>query len=70
MSNRIFLDSSILIEYRKGIKVALLDQLIQHSNDLDLCMSETVSSEYLFHLLALFGQKSPLALKESKTIGK
>ncbi|MEM1326525.1 MAG: PIN domain-containing protein [Bacteroidota bacterium] len=70
MSNRIFLDSSILVEYRKGTKTALLDRLLQHVGKLELCISETVSSEYLFHLLALFGQKSPLTLKESKSIGK
>lgn len=70
MNSSIFLDSSILVEYRKGTKTELLDQLLQHSKQLDLCISETVSSEYLFHLLALFGQKSPLTLKMNKSIGE
>jgi hypothetical protein len=59
-----------LIEYRKGTRTALLDALLQHSDQLDLCISEIVSSEYLFHLLALFGQKSPLSIKENKAIQK
>ncbi|MEM9888514.1 MAG: PIN domain-containing protein [Bacteroidota bacterium] len=70
MSNKVFLDSSILVEYRKGTNTELLDALLRHSDEIELCISETVSSEYLFHLLALFGQKSPLTLKENKAIGK
>lgn len=68
MSNKVFLDSSILIEYRKGVKTELLDLLLDKAN-LRLFISQTVASEYLFYLLAIFGGKAPLTLKVNQEIG-
>jgi len=51
----LFLDSSILIEYERGNKTDLLDYL-GRSGTHWLFVSETVLSEYTFHLLA-FGAK-------------
>lgn len=68
MSNKVFLDSSMLIEYRKGAKTELLDCLLDEAN-LELLISQTVASEYLFYLLAIFGGKAPLTLKVTQEIG-
>ncbi|MDX1939088.1 MAG: PIN domain-containing protein [Saprospiraceae bacterium] len=67
MNNKVFLDSSILIEYRKGTKTDLLDGLLD-SRKCELYISQTVTSEYLYYLIAIFGGKSPLALKTSNEI--
>ena len=67
MSNKILLDSSILIEYIKGTKTELLDQLML--NDFELQYNSIVASEFIFHFLAQAGNKSPLALKEGNAIG-
>ncbi|AEE49203.1 PIN domain-containing protein [Haliscomenobacter hydrossis] len=69
MSNKVFLDSSILIEYRKGSKTELLDCLLDDAN-YELFISQAVASEYLYHLLAILEGKSPLALKSSGVIGQ
>ena len=68
MSNRIFVDSSILVEYSKNTKTELLEYLISHISDFELCISETVLSEYTFHFLAKCGDKSPLTLKRDVAI--
>ena len=68
MSNRIFVDSSILVEYSKSTKTELLEYLISHTSDFELCISETVLSEYTFHFLAKCGDKSPLTLKRDVAI--
>jgi len=67
MSNEVFVDSSILIEYRKGNKTEILEALLVHRG-IDLYINQSVVSEYLFHHLALFGGKSPLAIKEKDLI--
>ena len=67
MSNsRIFIDSSILIEYIKGNRTQLLDDLLD--SDYELVINSIVVSEFLFHNLAIFGGKSPLALKEANLV--
>lgn len=58
---RIFLDTSILAEYKKGTKTELLDELIQRQYQ--LCYNQIVLSEYLFVTLAHYGQKSLRTLK-------
>ncbi|MCO5249373.1 MAG: PIN domain-containing protein [Chitinophagales bacterium] len=65
--NKVFLDSSILIEYLKGNKVELLRELLA-SPYIDLYISDTVCSEVLFYYLAIKAEKSPLAIKESHQI--
>lgn len=62
MSNRIFLDSSVLIEYRKGNNIEFFEDLVS-SSEWKPCISQIVVSEYLFHHLAVFGGKAPLSIK-------
>lgn len=69
MSNSIFLDSSLLIEYIKGAQRELMDILLRDSR-INLTISQTITSEYLFYHLAEHGQKSPRTLKESRSISK
>ncbi|GAB4247160.1 MAG: type II toxin-antitoxin system VapC family toxin [Saprospiraceae bacterium] len=64
MNNRIFVDSSILIEYRKGSKTDLWDAILSDTDAVP-CLNQTVVSEYLFHHMSLFGGKSPMSIKES-----
>ncbi len=63
---KIFIDSSILIEYIKGTKTELLDKLL--SSDCELYSNSIVYSEFMFHYLAVMGEKSPLTLKVKKQI--
>ena len=67
-NNKIFLDSSILVEYVKGAKTDLLDYLLNDAN-YTLFISQIVVSEFYFHALAAYGNKAPLTLKTSKLIG-
>jgi uncharacterized protein len=69
MSNKkLFLDSSILVEYVKGTKTDLLDHLLSDAQ-YTLFISQIVISEFYFHALAIYGNKSPLTLKMSGLIG-
>jgi len=63
---KIFVDSSVLVEYIKGNEVDLLEQLIASENE--LFTNAIVFSEFMFYYLAVIGEKSPLSLKESKQI--
>lgn len=63
-----FLDSSILIEYVKGNKTELLEQLF--SRNINLYINDIVYSEFIFHFLALVSEKSPLTLKMNAGINK
>lgn len=63
---KIFLDSSVLIEYIKGNQTDLLDQLL--SSDNELFVNAIVYSEFMFYYLAVVGEKSPLSIKESKRV--
>lgn len=67
MNNSIFVDSSLLIEYRKSNQTDFLDELLGESG-IRLFISQTVVSEYLFYHLAIFGKKSPRTLKENGAI--
>ena len=67
MSNSIFVDSSLLVEYIKGSQTEFLDAL-RNEPDARLFISQTVVSEYLFYHLAELGQKSPRTLKENRRI--
>jgi uncharacterized protein len=68
-NNRLFLDSSILVEYVKGSKTDLLDHLLNETG-ISLFISQIVISEFYFHALAAYGGKSPLSLKMSGGIGQ
>jgi predicted nucleic acid-binding protein len=63
---KVFIDSSILIEFEKGTKTDLLTTLI--AQDYQLYINSIVVSEYLYKLLAILAGKSPMALNESKGI--
>lgn len=67
MSSKIFLDSSILVEYSKGTKTELLTYLLSNKS-FELCINTTVLSEYTYHFLGNMGGKSPRTLKENKSI--
>lgn len=57
----IFLNSSILAEYRKGTKTDLFEALIERQ--FTLCFNQIAFSESLFVVLAHYGQKSLRTLK-------
>jgi len=63
---KIFVDSSTLVEYIKGNKTDLLEQLISSKNE--LFANAIVYSEFMFYYLAVIGEKAPLTIKESKQI--
>lgn len=65
---RIFLDSSILIEYIKGNKTSVLEAIVHPGSKFRPCINHIVYSEFLFHFLALTSRKSPLTLKRSSKI--
>lgn len=67
MSNRIFLDSSILVEWSKGRQTDLLNHLLADER-YELCISQAVLSEYTYYLLIIEGGKAPLTLKRDGTI--
>ncbi len=62
---KIFLDSSVLIEYVKGNQTSILETIVHPDSNLDPCINHIVFSEFLFHFLALMARKSPLTLKKS-----
>ena len=63
---KIFVDSSILVEYLKGSQTDILEKLI--SSEKELYSNPIVFSEFMFYYLAVIGDKSPLSIKESKQI--
>ena len=63
----IFVDSSLLVEYIKDRKVALLDYLLDHQSDLGI--NSTVISEFLFYFLGVKGDKLPMTLQRNSSIG-
>lgn len=67
---RIFLDSSLPIEYLKGNRKDkdLLKHLLKL--DVELVIDHTVFSEFMFHFLTVRGKKSGLSIKESGQIEK
>lgn len=67
MSNKIFLDSSILVESTKGTQTDLYEYLVSR-DDYEKCISQIVLSEYTFYLLIIEGGKAPLTLKRDGAI--
>ena len=65
---KIFLDTSILIEYIKGTKTKLLENLI--ANDNQLYINSIVYSEFMFHFISSVTGKSPFTVKQKNEIGK
>lgn len=69
MSSRIFIDTSVLVEYRKGSKTALWEAILKNT-DVTPCLNQAVVSEYLFYHLAIFAGKSPRTIKETGKIAE
>lgn len=67
--NKIFIDSSVLIEYFKGSKLELLEQLALVPN-LKLQINETVISEVIYHIIGFSSNISPVTLKRKEKISE
>ena len=65
--NKIFVDSSLLIEAEKGNFTEFLNGLY-FDNATQLCINDIVVSEFLFHFIGLQTGKAPLTIKERKEI--
>ncbi|MFN0216521.1 MAG: type II toxin-antitoxin system VapC family toxin [Saprospiraceae bacterium] len=65
---KVFIDSSLLVEYEKQTKTDLLDGLLESEHL--LFINPIVASEYLYQLLGILGGRSPMAICESKKIAE
>jgi len=65
---KVFIDTSVLVEYVKGNHADFYENLIT-GNHL-LFINQVVISEFLFHLIALNANKSPLSVKQSGQIAE
>lgn len=65
---KVFIDSSVLIEYEKQSKTELLDALLQSNHQ--LYINGIIGSEYLYHLIGIISGRSPMSVSESKKIGE
>lgn len=64
---RVFLDSSILVEWSKGAQVDLLNHLLA-DDQYELGLNQVVLSEYTYYLLIIEGGKAPMTLKRDGSI--
>ena len=67
MINRIFIDSSVLIEAFKGNKKPFYDALISKRED-QFYINDIVLSEYLYYILGFNSGISPRTLQQKKQI--
>lgn len=67
MNNKVFLDSSVLIEWAKKTETELYDYLVANPS-YELCVSQIILSEFTFYWLAIGGKKAPLTLKRDGAI--
>ena len=67
--NKVFVDSSLLIEAEKGNFTDFLHDLYFDSS-VQLCINDIIVSEFLFHFIGLQTGKAPLTIKEKKEISK
>lgn len=65
---KVFIDTSVIVEYLKGNHADFYKQLV--SGDQLLFINQVVVSEFLFHFIALNGNKSPLSVKTSGQIAE
>ncbi|MFN3489744.1 MAG: type II toxin-antitoxin system VapC family toxin [Emticicia sp.] len=65
---KVFIDSSVLIEFENGRRQELLDSLRTSNND--LFINSIVVSEYIYRLLGILAEKSPMSVAESGKIGE
>lgn len=69
MISKLFLDSSVLVEYTKNNRTALMDHLLLTMPGM-LFINSIVLSEYMYHWLGNNGGKSPRSLQQSRKIGE
>ena len=67
--NKVFVDSSLLIEAEKGNFTDFLHDLYFDSS-VQLCINDIIVSEFLFHFIGLQTGKAPLTINEKKEISK
>jgi predicted nucleic acid-binding protein len=67
MNNKIFLDSSVLVEFLKNTKADLLKDLLR-AKKFELLISSEVVSEILYHSLAIYSGKAPLMVQMRQEI--
>ena len=67
-NNKIFIDSSLLVERAKGTRPELLNELMSNPERYELCINDIVLSEFTFYLLIIEGEKAPLTLKRDGSI--
>lgn len=67
MTNNVFVDSSLLIEYIKDTKTNLLNSLLSEES-IQPYINETVVSEFLLYFVAINGNASPRSLHSSAKI--
>lgn len=67
--NKVFIDSSVLIEYFKGSKLDLLDNLADMP-DCSLVINEAVVSEVVYHIIGYMADVSPVTLKRKERIAQ
>lgn len=65
---KIFLDSSLLIEFEKQSNTELMDLLLQSEHQ--LYINPIVFSEYIYQLLGIIGGRSPMSICESRKINE
>ena len=64
---KVFIDSSVLIEFENGRNQELLTKLLEKPA-LNLCLNSVVASEYFYKLLGILAGKSPMSACESEKI--
>lgn len=67
MTNKVMIDSSVLIEYMKDSKTQLLSSLISDS-ETECFINETIVSEFLYYFIGLYGGRSPRAVQSANQI--
>ncbi|HEX8461495.1 MAG TPA: PIN domain-containing protein [Segetibacter sp.] len=66
-TNSVFIASSLLVEYLKGTKTKLLNDIIA-TQEFVACINETVVSEFLLYFIAVNGNAAPKTPKASARI--
>jgi len=69
MTNKVLIDSSVLVEYSKNNKTTLLNSLLEN-NSLQCCITETIISEFFFQFIKFTSNKAPATVKSAKKIKK
>lgn len=64
MTNKILIDSSVLVEYAKKNKTQLLDSLLE-KDIVTCCINESIISEFLFQFIKFNTNKAPATVQAS-----